>query len=333
MRAITDIQNFDGQRVIVRTDWNVPHDAGTILDTSRVDVTLKTIRWVTSHNGAVIVVSHFGRQGESMKGLSEIVSEILPITFVEDPFSEVGVELIKGLKPGEIILLENIRKWPEEEANDEEFAKKLASLADIYVNEAFSNSHRNHASMVGIPRFLPSYAGLRFLEEVSKLSESFNPEHPFLFILGGAKLETKLPLIDNFLNIADQIFVGGALAKPASLTPLAQNPKIVFPKGDIAALDADSETLTELREMIRTAKFVLWNGPLGNYEKGYNQGTKELARMLAESGAKVIAGGGDTENVIDTMHLEGKFYFISLAGGAMLDFLAKRTLPAIEALQ
>ena len=171
------------------------------------------------------------------------------------------------------------------------------------------------------------------MEEYKKLSEAFHPEHPFLFILGGAKFETKIPLVENFLNVADQIFIGGALAKPASEIALAQNPKIIFPIGDKAALDANPETIEMLRDKISQAKFVLWNGPLGKYEDGYTKGTIALAEILAESPAKVIIGGGDTENMVDELNIRDKFYFISLAGGAMLDFLANGTLPAIEVLQ
>jgi 3-phosphoglycerate kinase len=139
--------------------------------------------------------------------------------------------------------------------------------------------------------------------------------------------------VERFLNIADDIFIGGALAAHAVTMPIAQNPKIILPKGDVTALDANPETLEMLKEKIKVAKFILWNGPLGNYEKGYKAGTLTLARVLADSGAKVIVGGGDTENVIDELGIEDKFYFISMAGGAMLDFLANGTLPGIQALK
>jgi phosphoglycerate kinase len=171
------------------------------------------------------------------------------------------------------------------------------------------------------------------MEEYQKLSLAFNPEHPFLFILGGAKFETKLPLVEKFLSIADQIFIGGEIAFHALSLPLAQNPKIVLPIGNITALDANQETLDLLQRKIAGAKFILWNGPLGNYENGYKQGTLALAKMLAESDAQVIVGGGDTVASIKELDLKDKFYFISTAGGAMLDFLSNGTLPGIEALE
>jgi phosphoglycerate kinase len=319
--SIEQAEIKEGTRVFVRVDWNVPVDEkGEVADSSRIEVSLKTIEYIKNKGGVPVIASHFGREGDS----------ILPvIEFARKKY----VILAEGCE-----FLENLRIDKREEANDEGFAKELASKAEIYVNEAFSVSHRAHASLVGVPKLLPHFAGFRFLEEFEKLSEAFNPEHPFLFILGGAKFETKLPLVQKFLETADDIFIGGALAAKAvemsdsSGIPLADNPKIIFPVGDIAALDANTETLALLTEKIKAAKFVLWNGPLGNYEKGFIAGTTALARLLAESGAKVITGGGDTENVIDDLGVYEKFYFISLAGGAMLDFLAKGTLPGIEAL-
>lgn len=310
MKSIKEVTNFEGKRVLVRTDWNVPILDGRVLDTTRIDVSLPTIEYILENNGLPTVISHLGRVGESLQPVIDIFHKRFP----------------------KVSVLENLRQEPDEELNGQKFAKKLAGLADIYVNDAFSASHREHASIVGIPKYLPSYAGLRFMEEVEKLSEAFNPEHPFLFILGGAKFKTKLPLVEKFLEIADDIFIGGALARQASLLPIAKNPKVIFPVGDMAALDINEQTLEILKLKIENSKFILWNGPLGKYEESYKEGTLKLASMLGNSKAKVIAGGGDTENVIDELGVAKKFYFISLAGGAMLEFLSKGTLPGIEAL-
>ena len=315
MKSITEIKDFEGKKVLVRVDWNLPFKDGKILDDSRIEVSLKTIEYIKNNNGFPIIMSHFGREGESIEPIIE---------YAQNNFSVLreGVEF-----------LENLRIDRREEENDEKFAKELASKADYYVNEAFSVSHREHASIVGVPKFLPSFAGLRFEEEYQKLREAFNPEHPFLFILGGAKLETKLPLLEKFLGIADRVFVGGLLAAEAEkISNIKSNEKIIFPHGDIKALDIDQETLDILKKEIEKAKFILWNGPLGKYEEGYKEGTLALAKILAESGARVIAGGGDTENVIDELNMADKFYFISLAGGAMLDLLANGMLPGIEVL-
>ena len=310
--------------MLVRVDWNVPvNGLDEVQDGSRIEATLSTIEYIKNKGGAVIIASHFGRAGDSIQPVIDFAKENYSI-------------LAKNVE-----FLENLRLNPGEEANSEDFAKELASKADIYVNEAFSVSHRAHASIVGVPKFLPPYAGLRFLEEYENLSAAFNPEHPFLFILGGAKFETKLPLVEKFLQIADDIFIGGALAAKASEmnnstgNPIVDNPKIILPVGDIAALDANTETLEILNEKIKEAKFILWNGPLGNYEKGFVAGTVALARMLAESGTKVILGGGDTLALLKPEIKKdiSSHGFISTSGGAMLDFLANGTLPGIEALQ
>jgi len=323
MKSIEEANIKEGMRVLVRVDWNVPlTESGEVADTSRIEAALQTIEYIKNKGGTPVVISHFGRSGDSL-----------------DPVINFACKRYLILVDG-VEFLENLRKNPGEEGNSEEFAKELASKADIYVNEAFSVSHRTHASIVGVPKFIPAYAGFSFLKEFKNLSGVFNPGHPFLFILGGAKFETKLPLVEKFLQIADDVFIGGALAVKASEmsdsrgTPIADNPKIIFPIGDIAAMDANSETLDLLSEKIKQAKFILWNGPLGNYEKGFVAGTVALSRMLAESGAEVIVGGGDTLATVKT-EIKDKISshgFISTAGGAMLDFLAKGTLPGIEAL-
>jgi phosphoglycerate kinase len=318
MQSIEQSNIKEGTRVFVRVDWNVPMaESGEVADASRIEVSLKTIEYIKNKGGIPVIASHFSREGDSIEPVIEFARKKYVI-------------LAEGCE-----FLENLRVDKREEENDEGFAKELASKAEIYVNEAISVSHRAHASLVALPKLLPHFAGFRFLEEVSKLSEAFNPEHPFLFILGGAKFETKLPLVERFLEIADDIFIGGALAVKANEMPeIANSSKVFFPVGDIAALDANSETLAILNEKIKNAKFILWNGPLGNYEKGFIAGTNALARMLAESEARLIIGGGDTLATVSPeteCDITGHG-FISTAGGAMLDFLAKGTLPGIEAL-
>lgn len=315
MKSIEEADIKEGIRVLVRVDFNVPvNEAGIPTDGSRIEASLKTIEYIKNKGGVPILMSHFGSEGKSMQGV---------IDFARNKY----LVLSSGVE-----FLDNLRMDKREETNDDGFARELASRGEIYVNEAFPSSHREHTSIVGVPKFLPSYAGFRFLEEYEKLKEALNPEHPFFFILGGAKFETKLPLVEKFLNIADYIFIGGANAFPASIMPLASNPKIILPVGDVKALDANAETLELLKNKIKNAKFILWNGPLGKYEDEYTEGTMALAKMIAESGVKTIVGGGDTENVIDELNIKDKFYLISLAGGAMLEFLASGTLPGIEAL-
>lgn len=304
MKIITEAPELKGKRVLVRVDWNVIKD-GKVADSFRIKKSLPTIEFLLGAGAYVLLATHL---------------------------EEGNVEVLKPFVPEGAELLPNLRENPGEEANSEEFAKELASKADIFVNEAFSVSHRNHASIVSVPKLLPSYAGLRFVEEIKALSKSFYPAHPFILILGGAKIETKLPLVDKFSNIADEIFIGGAMAKTAAEMPLKDNPKISLPTGDLTALDANAETIEILKPKILEAKFIIWNGPLGQYETGHSQYTHELAKALADAPGEVVIGGGDTLAAIEELGLLDKFSFVSTGGGAMLDFLATGTLPGIEAL-
>jgi len=339
IKSIIEAEIIEGTIVLIRTDWNAPIEDGQVLDNSRIKASVQTINYALNKGAKVVVMSHLGDGDDSLEIVAKEAENFFPnvrVRFVKDPWNSSAVNgktALGDLRSGEIAVLENLRFWAEKE-NNEDFAKKLADLGDIYVNEAFSVSHREHTSIVKLPKLLPSYAGFHFLEEYQKLSEVLNPEHPFLFILGGAKFQTKLSLVEKFLDIADDIFIGGANALPASGESFTNNSKIIFPVGDISALDANTETLEVLGEKIKEAKFILWNGPLGNYEKGFVAGTVALARMLAESKAKVIVGGGDTLAVVKDEIKENisSHGFVSTSGGAMLDFLASGTLPGIEAL-
>ncbi|MBN2094213.1 MAG: phosphoglycerate kinase [Candidatus Zambryskibacteria bacterium] len=325
MKSIKEAEIKAGTRVFVRVDWNVALDERRkIINDARIKASLPTISYIKEKGGVPIIASHFGRKGESIQPVIEFAKSKYP-------------ELSEGVE-----FLENLRQDKGEEENSENFAKKLADLAEIYINEAFPASHREHASIVGLPKLLPHFAGFRFLEEYENLSKVFKPEHPFLVIFGGAKFETKLPLVEKFLNKADDIFIGGGLHSRAKkdsemqvkLDELSNNPKIIFPVGNVCALDANAETLEILKEKITSSRLVLWNGPLGNYEKGFIAGTNALARMLADSSAYLIIGGGDTLATVspETECDIAGHGFISMAGGAMLEFLADETLPGIEAL-
>ncbi|MEK7116920.1 MAG: phosphoglycerate kinase [Patescibacteria group bacterium] len=344
IKSIEEAEIIEGTMVLIRTDWNVPVKDGTILDTSRIEASLPTINFALNKGAKVIIMSHLGDGSDSLELVVKEAEKFFPNTkvkFMRDPWnccSLDGKKVLENLKNGEVAVMENLRFWMEKE-NDECFAKKLAEFGDIYVNEAFPCSHRKHTSIVLLPKLLPHFAGFHFLEEYENLSQAFNPKHPFLLILGGAKFETKLPLVEKFLDIADEIFIGGALAVKASEMienlKLRGTSKIILPVGDYAALDANTETLEILNEKIKKAKFVLWNGPLGNYEKGFVAGTVALARMLADSDARLVIGGGDTLVLLpaETKKEISSHGFISTAGGAMLDFLANGALPGIEALK
>lgn len=307
MISIREAGDLSDKRVLVRVDWNVPMRGDLVVDDFRIRASMPTLERLKSAGARVSIATHM-EDGDS------------------------STEVLRRYVPEGVELLPNLRSNPGEMDNSPEFAAKLASGADIYVNEAFSASHRRHASIVGVSKILPSFMGLQFEQEVLNLSKAFNPAHPFLLILGGAKFETKLALVEKFLAIADHIHIAGANAVKVS-AELASHPKVTLPIGDIAALDADEANLTFLKQKIDEAAFVIWNGPLGKYEDGYTQGTESLAHMLALSGKEVIVGGADTLAVIKNLNLYDKFSFVSTGGGAMLDFLATGTLPGIEALE
>lgn len=373
MKTLKDIENLRGVKVFLRADLNVPIKNGVIADDFRIKAALPTIEYLRSRGAKVILASHIEViEGEkaTLEPVATVLKELnVPVAFVKD-YKKAFDIIDRDLKDGECVLLENLRLFEGEKDNDKKFARELASLADIYVNDAFSVCHREHASVIGVPKFIPGYAGLRIEKEVEHLSKAFNPAHPFLFVLGGAKSETKIPLLNKFLGIADTIFVGGALAndffkakgyetgqsllskRDFDLRPFLDDPKVLIPiditnqQGQIKRADAlsaedkvmDIGTLSIrlLEEKINTAEFILWNGPMGLYEDGYTGPTLDIAKMIGEAtlrGATTIVGGAHTIAAIDTLQLGDKFSFISTGGGAMLEFLAKGTLPGLEALK
>ncbi len=368
--TIKDLKSKDlkGKFVLVRADFNVPIEKGKVTSDERLLASLPTLNYLAERGAKVLVVAHMGREGnESLAPVARALEPHIKIGFSKLIFDE---ERFKTMPDGSLILLENIRRHEEEEKNDRAFAKRLAGLADIYVNDAFSASHRAHASIVGVPKHLPSFAGLSFAKEYEELSKVGKAGHPFVLILGGAKFETKLPVIKKLLLRADFVFVGGALAHPLwrklgyeigksliddgvrGLAEILKNKKINLPI-DVVVKTKDSrltkkpeavgkqdniqdvgpETIALLKEKISKAKFVLWNGPVGNFEKGFTKGTEEIAGALAKSAAYSMVGGGDTVAALERHHLESGIDYISMSGGAMLEFIAKGTLPGVEALK
>jgi phosphoglycerate kinase len=367
LSSITTLRGtLKGKRVLVRSDFNVPIVDGAVRDDFRIVKSLPTLQFLHREGAKVVVISHNEGEEKTLRPVFEYLQNKIEISFA----SSVDAPEVAGIGEGAIVLCENLRLHDGEKSNDPAFAKKLASLADIYVNDAFAVSHRSHASVVGVPMFLPSYTGFLFEEEVKNLEESLNPQHPFLFILGGAKFDTKLPLIKKFLTIDDKIFVGGALSNnifkakgyevgnslvaPGEfhLEDIIASDTLLLPL-DVNVGEPDSteirsfnsigveevvydigpQSLELLHSAIEEAHYILWNGPMGNYEKGYKGATLELARAIAESGAKSVVGGGDTLAAIAELNLYDKFSFVSTGGGAMLDFLLNGTLPGIEALK
>lgn len=370
-RSVTEMNDVRGKKVILRLDFNVPLRNGKVFDDFRIRKSMPTIELLQSRGAKIIILSHCeGKESSTLKPVFEYLKERMPISFIEKYVDVTTLETVNAMKDGEVVLFENLRVYPGEKENDQDFAKSLASLADFYVNDAFSCSHREHSSIVGIPKYLPGFVGLLFQSEIEHLSKTFNPPHPFVFILGGAKFDTKIPLIKKFLKIADTVFVGGALAHNFfkelgypigasvvsegvfELKEMLDSKKIVLPTDvvvkhgdeisiklptevgqDDVIVDAGAETLINLAELVDSAQYVLWNGPLGNFEIGFKEGTLELAGKIADTSAESVVGGADTLAAISSMDLEKKFNFVSSGGGAMLDFLANGTLPGIEALK
>lgn len=342
MKIITEAGDLNGKRVVVRVDWNVPVKDGAVVDDFRIKQAIPTIELLKEKGvSEITLLSHFTGEENSLSPVAECAKRYLP-------------ELVFN-QEGKVRLMENLRHDPGEKENNLEFAKKLAAYGEIYVNEAFSSSHRSHASIISLPKLLPGYVGLCFEKEVHELSKAFYPKHPFLFILGGAKFDTKLPLLQKFIDLADNIFVGGALAnnffkemgQPVGdsltsegdfgLKAMIDSGKIMLPEDTIKVggkiLDAGPFTIEALKEKVNAARLILWNGPLGNYEEGYKVSTMALAQVIADAGKEAIVGGGDTLAAIDELNLLDKYSFVSTGGGAMLDFLASGTLPGIDALK
>ena len=372
-RSLSVAPTLSGKRVLIRSSLNVPFKDGEILEATRILEALPTIMHVHREGGKAILLSHLsGDKDASLLPVYEMLSELVPLSFIHDIFSKEGKEILEGMQDGDIALVENIRQYDGEEKNDEVFAKRLAAFGDVFINDDFTVAHREHASIVTLPKMLPSFMGLQFEKEYTNLSKAFNPNHPALFILGGAKPETKMPLVQAFLGKMDTVFIGGIGANtlfrekgyevgtsvvpdevPPFLADILNATNVVLPvdvrtkkegmsvrvkapnrvgKEDMI-VDAGPATVAELADLISEAEFILWNGPLGDYELGYTKSTFALAEMLTESKATTIIGGGDTVAAIAHLGLNDKFTFVSAAGGAMLDFLAQGTLPGIEALK
>jgi 3-phosphoglycerate kinase len=333
-----------GKRVLLRTNYDVPLKkvrGWVVEDETRIEESLATIKWLLENEAKVIAVSHLGRpEGKRISELSlrPVAEKLKDILNIKYKIVNIHIRNKKflGFKLSEnLVLLENIRFWPEEEENNLDFAKELASLADFYVNEAFACSHRRHASIVGVPRFfLPQNRafGFDFLKEVEVLSKiREKPARPVVLLLGGVK-EDKIDYAKKLVNWADWILVGGKLVEYDGIPQLAKHPKIL---ADLikSGQDITMEAIEKFKEIIFKAKTIVWAGPMGNfYDQRYETGTKEIARAVVESGAFSVVGGGDTEVALTRFGLDKKISFISSGGGAMLEFLAEGTLPGIKAI-
>ena len=392
LKTINDIQDLNGKKVLVRADLNVPTEGDKITDDSRIVRFAPTAKLLSDKGAKVIIVTHFGRpKGKTLEFSNKILVENLsnaigkPVDFIDDTIGDKVEEKINNMNNGDILLLENVRFYKEEEENNPDFAKKLSLLGEVFVNDAFSTAHRAHASTEGVTHYLPSYAGLLMEEEVNALTKALeNPVHPAIAIVGGSKVSTKLAVLENITKKVDAIVIGGAMAntfllvqgygigesmaepdmKDTALKIIEEAKKngceILLPidvcvakkfeanaenefkgvddvDGDWKIFDVGPETSKILETKFNDAKTILWNGPLGVFELApFDRGTNELARVVAKltKDGKVVsvAGGGDTVSALNNAGVANDFSYISTAGGAFLEWLEGKTLPAIPPL-
>lgn len=335
------------QKILMRVDFNIEQGNTALVEEHfRLDIVKKTLDYIFQSPGAkVALLTHFGRP-EGKRDEAYSVASLIPaierslgkkIVFVNDCIGE-GVETaLDVLTEGEVLLLENVRFHSEEEMDDKSFAKVLAAPFTLYVNEAFSVCHRAHASVSAITHFLPSFAGLRLLTETQELDRiRLSPKHPAVAVIGGAKIETKLPLISALEKNFDAILVGGKVANEALDQKLSFSEKVLFPKDFDSSkrLDIGPQTVAYYTQIIHIAKTIIWNGPMGKFEeKPYDFGTDAILHAILESEAYVVIGGGESLAVLEKAGVIEKVSFVSSGGGAMLEYLSGQILPGLSVLE
>jgi phosphoglycerate kinase len=344
LKSIRDAQ-IQNKSVLLRVDTDVPIENSVVRDDSRLNAWQPTLRYLLENGAKVIIVGHLGRP----EGKDEKLT-LLPVAKWLDSKLQTQNSELKIIKIGEfdgwkladkVAILENIRFYREEEKNDPEFAKRLALLAEFFVNDAFATAHRAHASTEGVAHFLPSFAGLRVLEEVNVLSEILeNPKRPLCVIIGGAKIETKLPLVKKMHAFADFVLVGGTISGDEEMMLKVANEATVYKSilllGDSIEnkKDITLKSVENFIQVAKEAKTIVWNGPLGQIEEEeYQKGTQVLAEALIGIDAFKVVGGGDTVGFLKEHNLLSGFSFISTGGGAMLEFLSGEKLPGLVALE
>ncbi len=384
-----------GKKVLLRAGFDVPMAQGTVTDDTRIKAIEKTMRHIIDNGAVLIIMAHQGRPKDrpdpqfSQKPLVPVLKKLLKtnVHFAADCIGAKAKKAVKEVKSGEVVLLENLRFHPEEKKNDAKFAKELAGLADIYVNDAFTNCHREHASMVGVAKLLPAYMGFALEEEIKHLKPVLaSPKHPLTLIISGAKMETKVPVIEKFLAHGEHVLLGGCVANTfiaargfsvgnskydETAVERAQEmmlesqkkgrAKIHVPRdavvaseakehaakldlpvedveGDMSIYDIGTVTVKRYVDAIDESKMIIWNGPLGMYELNrFSHSSKRIAEAVGRAtkrGAVTIIGGGDT---ID-FHKKYKYplsayTFVSMGGGAMLEYLAGKEFASLKALE
>jgi phosphoglycerate kinase len=383
--------NLKGKKVLLRVDLNVPMKNGAISETSRIEKIIPTIKLLLEKEAKIIIMSHIGRpkgkvvNGMSLKPISEKLSLLLQknVLFSEDLIGKDTILKINKISNGSILMLENIRFNEGEETNDTEFSKKISTLGDIYVNDAFSCSHRSHASVEGITKYIPSYFGLQITEEINALKKITSEiEKPISLIIGGSKISTKIKIINNLIKKFNNIIIVGGMGNTmlkhtgsnigksicehecgSLIKEILENSKkynceITIPKDVIVStslngegkeknineikdnemiLDIGSKTISSIETIISNSRTILWNGPAGYFENpNFQNGTKKILELISQKtkSDKIfsVAGGGETVAAINKFKKFDSFTFVSTAGGAFLEYLEGKTLPAIKAL-
>ncbi|MBT5236914.1 phosphoglycerate kinase [Candidatus Peregrinibacteria bacterium] len=403
-----DQAQLSGKTVLLRAGFDVPITDGVVTDTARIDAVTPTMKKILDEGAALVIMAHQGRptprrqgyegqEGErnpemSQRPLVPVLEKILgvPVQFADHCCDEKAKLQAHNLQPGEVLLLENLRYEAAEKSKEvierDKMGKALADLADIYVNDAFSNAHRDHASMTSVPKYIPGYLGLNIQHELEGLIQvTDNPKRPLTLIISGAKIETKVPVIKQFLDKGDDILVGGCIANTliaargfdvgvskwddtykglaqelmlasesdenatihiprdviVSSNPKDHAVKVDIPvediEGDMGIYDVGAVTIERYKEIIAQSGTIVWNGPLGLYEiNSFSHASKRIAEAIAEAtknGATSIVGGGDTLDFHERYNYSLDDYtFVSTAGGAMLDYISGKKLPALEAL-
>jgi phosphoglycerate kinase len=344
-KSIKDF-NVLNKRVLVRCDFNVPIDnKGKILDDFRIKKSLLTIKYLIENKAKIILMSHLGDpQGKivpilKLDKVGERLGELLEVSIMkgDDCIGPAIESHTQDLKGGEILLLENLRFYKEEEAGDYDFAKKLSWLGDFYINDAFSSCHRAHASIIGVPEYLPYFTGFLLTEEIKNLNKILkNPQKPMVVIVGGKKIETKSKFINKISETADNVIISGLIKKEIieNKIQILRPEKIIGPADSLDAPDIDKETTEILCKKILEAKTIVWNGAFGKFEQEkYSKGTLAIANAIIESNAFSVVGGGETVEFLVKRDMIEKFSHVSTGGGAMLAYLAGENMPGLEALK
>ena len=384
--TVRDI-SLEGKHVLMRVDFNVPMANGVVTDDKRIKAALPTIQYVIDQGASLVLMSHLGRpKGTgfepdfSLKAASEALATLLgkPVQMAPDCVGPDVEAIAKALEPGDVLMLENTRFHKGEEKNDLDLARQMAALGDVFVNDAFGSAHRAHASTEGVARFLPAVSGFLMEQELEYLGRATdNPAHPYVAILGGAKVSDKIAVIENLLTRCDTLIIGGGMANTflaakgynmqdslveagsvatAKAIMAKAGDRLMLPVDAVAAdkfdaaaasqvvdldkvpagwrvLDIGPKSIAQFGEVLKRAKLVVWNGPMGVFEfPAFAEGTFALARLLATTGATTVIGGGDSASAVKKAGVAKQMTHVSTGGGASLEYLEGRVLPGVAAL-